>query len=334
MSKVISNIVFTKNRPLQLEAYLESLYRHLPQELIQTYIIYKVELFDEQYCEVFRQFNNCIVIREKNFHDDFVSLIEKIDTTYISFGTDDVVYFDSVDFTDIDEAFEKFSEDIFGFTFRFSPEMLKAGDKTGTKTRDKLSPQALENQIDAITEMEIADEKVYKLNWKEGKTRNSKYPFELNSTMYRTGLVKEIISRAAKERPMLKKLFPKDSVYVKLLKKAVSMKDFLIAIDTFRNPNTLETHCYKWCRRNKSKVPDCLYFQKLCASAVQVNTVNTELDNPIDSPVNLTVEALNEQYKQGYRFDIEAIKNNKPQTTHVGNNHFKLKKSFRFTTKS
>ncbi len=49
MLKSISNIVFTKNRPLQLDAYLTSLYRHAPEELIQTYVIYKVELFDEQY---------------------------------------------------------------------------------------------------------------------------------------------------------------------------------------------------------------------------------------------------------------------------------------------
>lgn len=311
MKKIISNIVFTRNRPLQLDAYLASLYRHIPQELIQTYVIYKVDLFDAQYCEVFKQFDNCIVIREKDFHDDFVSLIEEIDTAYMLFGTDDVVYFDSVDFAVIDKVFEKFPEDIFGFTLRFSPETLKTGDRTGAR-----------NRIDVITEMEIADEKVYRLNWKQGKTPNSKYPFELNSTIYKTGLVKEIVSRTGREWPMLKKLFPKDSVRVKLLKKIVSMKDFLIAIDTFRNPNTLETHCYKWCRRNKSKVPDYLYYQKLCASALQINTVNTELDSPIDSPDNLTVEALNEQYKQGYRFDIDAIEKNKPKATHAGGECF------------
>ena len=46
--KMINNIVFTKNRPLQLDAYLEGLHRHFPLELIQTYILYKVELFEEE----------------------------------------------------------------------------------------------------------------------------------------------------------------------------------------------------------------------------------------------------------------------------------------------
>jgi len=32
--KTISNIVFTKNRPLQLDAYLESLYKFFSLELI------------------------------------------------------------------------------------------------------------------------------------------------------------------------------------------------------------------------------------------------------------------------------------------------------------
>jgi len=307
--KMISNIVFTRNRPLQLDAYLCSLYRHIPQELIQTYVIYKVDMFDEQHSTVFERFPHVVVIRESNFHDDFISLLEQIRTKYILFGTDDVVYYDSVGFDTIDRTFERFSDDIFGFTLRLCPENLSPED-------DKFSP------------LQVDGETIYRLSWKDAQTRNAKYPFELNSTIYRTSLVKEIVSRTGREWPMLKKLFPKDSAHVKLLKKVVSMKDFLIAIDTFRNPNTLETHCYKWCRRNKSKVPGYLYYQKLCASAIQVNTVNTELDNPIDSPVNLTVEALNEQYKQGYRFDIEAIEKNKLKTTHVGQEHFRLVKKY------
>lgn len=309
MFKIISNIVFTKNRPLQLEAYLKSLYRNMPRELIRTYIIYKEELFDEQYLEVFKRFDACVVIREKNFHDDFVNLIERIDTKYILFGTDDVIYYDSVSFDTIDRTFGRFGDDIFGFTLRLCPKNLNPGG-------DKFSP------------LQVDGETIYRLSWKDAQTRNAKYPFELNSTIYKTSLVKEIVSRVGREWPMLKKLFSKDSVHVKLLKKVVSMKDFLIAIDTFCNPNTLETHCYKWCRRNKSKVPGYLYYQKLCASAIQVNTVNTELDNPIDSPVNLTVEALNEQYKQGYRFDIEVIERNKLKTTHAGQEHFRLVKKY------
>ena len=89
MEKMISNIVFTKNRPLQLEAYLQSLYRYFPAELIQTYIIYKVELFRNEYESLFQKFPNCTVVEERDFHSDCVKVINQANTKYIMFGIDD-----------------------------------------------------------------------------------------------------------------------------------------------------------------------------------------------------------------------------------------------------
>lgn len=308
MPQRISNIVFTKNRPLQLDAYLTSLYRHVPEELIQTYVIYKVELFDEQYSEIFRRFDRCVVIREKDFHDDFVNLIEQIDTKYVLFATDDVVYFDSVDFAVVEETFGRFADDIFGFTFKFGAD-------------------SLDEREDVVSEADLAGETVYRLNWKRAADRHARYPFELNSTVYKSELVKEIVSHTAKERPLLKRVFARDSLVVRILKRIVSMKRFLLAISTFHDPNTLEGYCYKWCRGNKSKVPDNLYFQRLCASAIQVNIVNTSVDNPIDGGNEHTVEVLNERYIQGYRFDIEAIEKNKPGALSLGQKYFSLVKN-------
>lgn len=307
MGKMISNIVFTRNRPLQLEAYLESLYQHIPRELIQTYIIYKVDRFNEQYTELFEQFSDCVVIREQNFHDDFVSLIEQIDTKYILFATDDVVYYDSVNMTIIDEAFNKFSKDIFGFSLRLTTKNLRKED-------------------DVADEVRIEIESIYRVNWKKAHSRTAKYPFELNSTIYRTSLVKRILTPVAKEHPTLRWIFRRKSLLVGLLKRVAHVKDFLASIDTFHNPNTLEGYSYRWCKTHKGKLPDYLYFQKLCASAVQINHVNTTTDNPTDGLSEHTVQALNEKYKQGYRLDIEAFENNKPETTHVGQEYFKLVK--------
>ena len=308
MRKMISNVVFTMNRPLQLEAYLETLYRHMPQELIQTYIIYKVDLFDEQYSELFKRFTHCKVVREKNFYSDFLSLFEQIDTKYILFGTDDVAYFDSVNLDIIDETFDRFPQDIFGFSLR-------------------LSPQNLSGQGDSITEIKVAGERVYRLNWKDRQDRIAKYPFELNSTIYRMDLVRDIVAHVARQRLLLKKFFARESILVKSLSRIMSMKHFLISINTFHDPNTLEGYCYRWCKSHKSKVPDYLYFQKLCASAIQINRVNTSVDNLIDGSGEHTVEALNEKYRQGYRFDIEAIERNRPEETHVGQRYFRLTKN-------
>ena len=97
MDKKISNIVFTKNRPLQFEGYLEGLYRNFPEELIQTYILYKQELFDNEYQQLFQRYSNCIVVRENDFSTDFFKILNQLNTKYMLFGIDDVVYFDSVD---------------------------------------------------------------------------------------------------------------------------------------------------------------------------------------------------------------------------------------------
>ena len=126
--KMISNIVFTKNRPLQLDGYLESLYRHFPAELFQTYVLYKRELFEQEYEQLFKKYSNCIVIREIDFHSNFLRVLSQINTKYILFGIDDVVYFDSVAFDVIDKIFYEYNEDIFGLAPRFSPEFLKDPD--------------------------------------------------------------------------------------------------------------------------------------------------------------------------------------------------------------
>jgi hypothetical protein len=305
MEKKISNIVFTKNRPLQLEAYLESLYHHIPREMIQTYIIYKEEQFDEQYSQVFSCFPDCVVIREKNFHDDLVGLLNRIDTKYVLFGTDDVVYYDSVNFAVIDETFELFQEDIFGFSLR-------------------LNHESLEYQEDTLASVEVGGEKVYRINWKRAQSRNAKYPFELNSTVYTTSLVRQILARVSKDHPMLKKIFKPESFLVKPFGLIFHMKDFLASLEMFNNPNTLEGYCYRWCRTHKHKLPSYLYFQKACASAVQVNRVNTSAANPIDGLEEHTVESLNEKYKQGYRLDIDFVTENKPKGTHCGQECFRL----------
>jgi hypothetical protein len=308
MGKGISNIVFTKNRPLQLEAYLEGLYRHLPRDLIQTYLLYKPDLFDEQYADLFRRFPDCIVTREQNFHKDFLGILGKISTRYILFGTDDEVYFDSVDFTLVDGAFERFRGNIFGFSLR-------------------LDLANIEQENERVSQVSIYGGDVYRLNWKKATGKNGKYPFALNGTIYKTELVKDIVRHVAEERPLFKRLFPRDSMRIKFLSHIISMKNFMASLETFHDPNTLEGYCYRWCKTHKLKLPNYLYFQKLCASVIQVNRVNTTTDNPVDGSCEHTVNALNEKYKQGYRFDIGAVERCKPRATHTGRKHFGLIRS-------
>jgi hypothetical protein len=304
--KLVSNVVFTKNRPLQLDAYLESLSRYFPAGLIQTYVLYKKELFEEQYKQLFRRYSGCIVVEERDFSSDFLRLLEEINTKFVLFGVDDVVYFDAVDFEAIDRTFDSF-DDIFGFSLRFGESVLDNGrDKTET--------------------IEINGRKIHKLNWQQGQTKSTSYPFELCATVYRTELVKKIINFSRSTSPAAVKLFSPSSVLIKGLKQIGLARKVLKKFGFFYNPNTLESWNCRWCRNHSGLLPAFIYFQKQCASVIQVNMVNTSTVNLTDGNVQHTVEVLAERYKQGYRLDIDFIAANKPAETHCGTECFKLVK--------
>jgi len=165
------------------------------------------------------------VIRERDFAGDFMELFERLDTRYVLFGTDDVVYYNSVDFAVIDETFETFAGDIFGFSLR-------------------LEPQTLTNDAEKVVSVESAGERIYKINWQRAKSRNGRYPFELNSTVYRTSLVKQILGPVAREYPRLRRVFAGESVIGRSLELFFRMKDFRISLETFHDPNALEGHCW------------------------------------------------------------------------------------------
>ncbi len=306
MSKLVSNIVFTKNRPLQLEGYLESLYKHLPTELFQTHIFYKPELFELEYKQLFNKYSDCIVIRENDFHSDLLNILNQINTKLILFGIDDVVYFDSVNFDLIEECFGKFPDDIFGFSLRHSVEIIEDSD--------------------IIKELSVLGQPVLKFSWKEGKTDLTSYPFELCATVYSTALVKRVINSVMNNNPLIRKLFSPRSALINILGRVMSTRSILKSFGYFFSPNTLESWSCRWCQNHSQQLPKFLYFQKLCASAIQVNKVNTSTQNTFNGSEDHTVEALNEKYKQGYRFDIDYLVQHKPQRLGCGKNYFKLSK--------
>jgi len=305
MAKLITNITFTKNRPLQLDAYLESLYRHFPAELIQTHIIYKVERFEREYESLFRKFPAVQVIREGDFFADFMNLLDRIDTKYILFGIDDVVVFDSVRFEVIDETFAEFRDDIFGFTLRFSPTSLADSD-------------------DDIEECTVAGEPVYRLDWRKGRTRHTRYPFELCCTFYTTELIRKMMHRSMNSSVLIQTLFKPSSPLTRMLGPLGLRRSTLKRFGYFFSPNTLESWPCRWCRNHGGELPGFTYFQKICATAIQVNMVNTSTLNKHYGTGEHTVEALNDKYREGYVLDIDLVAAGKPQTAGSGPEYFGL----------
>ncbi|MHC4463838.1 MAG: hypothetical protein ACYTEK_16760 [Planctomycetota bacterium] len=307
MDRFLSNIVFTKNRPLQLEAYLESLYRYFPRERIQTYILYKAELFDEQYESLFRQFPACVVIRESDFHSDFLNILSQVATKYILFGIDDVVYFDSVDFGVIEATFAACRDDIFGFTLRFDAQMIERGG-------------------DPVSETTMAGRPVCSIDWTRGRTPATRYPFELCATILPAGLVRTVIANTMNGNRLARRLFAPNSAPIRAMGTVISTRSLLRSFGYFYNPNTLESWNCRWCQKNGDRLPKRLYFQRLCASAIQVNMVNVTARKTLDGSAEFAVDTLNEKYKTGYRLDVDFVSQNRPSGTHGGFQHFRLKR--------
>ncbi len=305
MTEKISNIIFTRNRPLQFEAYLESLYRHMGRDNFKTYVLYKKELFDEQYREVFDKFGDLEVIEEEDFRKDFSQVTAGLESEYVNFGTDDVVYFDGVDFSLIEKCFEKFSEDILAFTLRLSKENIADNEVEGP--------------------FDVDGQKVYRVNWTTSRSKNAYYPFELNSTFYKRKFIQELTGYISEYHPVLAKIFPENAWWVKFIDKVISMKHFLIWIHSYYNPNILESNGYRYCKRRKRRLGNYLYFQKICSAAVQINTVRPGSEESlIKSTSGNTIEDINEKFKQGYRFDHEFYESNPPSNTHAEDEHFRL----------
>jgi hypothetical protein len=304
VTRPLSNIVFTRNRPLQLAGYLESFLRHMGSAVERVYILYKRELFEAEYAQVFAEFPQCRVIVETDFHDDFLAVLGQVDTPYLMFATDDVVYFDAIDFATVGQVLAGCKE-AFGFTLKFGPEYFA-------------------DRRDAISEQAVGGHQVYRVDWTTARDAAAQYPWELNSTVYSTAFVREFVRPFAQDKPRLKKVFAPDSLALKLAGLVVSRKRLLYAVNTFHDPNYLEGLGHRRCRRHKSRLPPYLYFQRFCAATLQINRVNTVIANPVYGGAEHSVETLNEKFRQGYRLDTAYLETNRPTYLRSGSEFFRL----------
>lgn len=153
-----SILVFSKDRPMQLHAYLESLFLFSDVHARDVIILLR-ETPDIDYSRVVSAFPSVRWIKEQNFHSDLVGAINASED-YIMFGCDDVVFTGAFN---LDFAKNILSEnnDIFGFSFRLG---------------NNIQPQP----------KNLSDSHEYrKWCWFEAKELHYNYPWELDCTLYR-----------------------------------------------------------------------------------------------------------------------------------------------------
>lgn len=163
---MLSIIVFSKDRALQLHGYLESLLRFSEVKCNDITVLYK-DNKKISYKKIIDTFPDVNWVCENNFLDDLKNIILK-SNDYIMFGCDDVIF--KSDF-DVSKAIQIMSKnaDIFGFSLR------------------------LGKNIEPRPSNFIIDSHYLEWNWKESTEAHWNYPWELDSTIYRKIDIKELI---------------------------------------------------------------------------------------------------------------------------------------------
>lgn len=156
---MVSVIVFSKGRPMQLHAYLESLllYSEVQQEMIT--VLY-CEMDGICYDKVMKEYPNVHWIRERRFEEDLKAVVSQ-SAPYIMFGCDDVVFTRSFSIKRACDYLDA-HENVFGFSMRLG---------------ENITPHPAQN---------LSDEPgIFEWKW-EGCTENRyNYPWELDCTVYR-----------------------------------------------------------------------------------------------------------------------------------------------------
>lgn len=183
-------IVFSKDRPMQLHGYLESIIRASGCREEQIYVLYK-EVPPICYDKVISSFPRVKWIPEEDFGMQVKGLVERADD-YIVFGCDDVVFTDRFDLQQMEMYLEE-NERIFGFSLRLGRNI-------------KPVPKKIKSAGQICSWI-----------WTDN-TGHYGYPWELDCTMYRKKDVLGILQKIGKvESPNYLESIPEENraAYIK-----------------------------------------------------------------------------------------------------------------------
>lgn len=170
--QVSTVIVFSKDRPMQLHAYLESLIRASGCLEEQIYVLYK-EIQPICYTKTKAFFRGVNWIPEEDFDGQIRQLVADADD-YILFGCDDVVFVNGFELQKM-ERYLAAHEEIFGFSLRLGKNI-------------RPFPKRIQK-----------DGEVCSWSWEEN-TSHYGYPWELDCTLYRKRDVLEILQKMKEVR--------------------------------------------------------------------------------------------------------------------------------------
>ena len=168
-------LVFSKNRPMQLHAYLESLIINCypPDIMSQQISVLYYNDYPFNYDDVIKAFPLVNWIHEEDFNSQVRDWIKNCEDPFMMFGCDDVIFIHPFGFGMI-EWMLKNNQDIFGISLR------------------------LGKNIKGFPEDAVKYDYCYCWNWQAFEIDDFHYPWELDCTIYRTSDIRNMINKYQK----------------------------------------------------------------------------------------------------------------------------------------
>ncbi len=168
---MLSILIFSKDRPLQLDGLLRSIKKNysIPPKIS---VLWKyTEKSYDGYCKVRSSHTDVHYIEENLFHEDLKTWLKEIKTEYFTLSCDDVLITGNIDLDLISDILKEDNE-LLGFSTRLGQNI------TYCHPSDSRMIPPIESK-NGIIKWKYRD---YPFQWDWG------YPFEVTTTIYRTNL--------------------------------------------------------------------------------------------------------------------------------------------------
>ena len=173
MNNIVA-VVFSYNRPLQLDLLLNSLkQRCLDYDKMDVKVLYRADQkFEKSYNQCYEESDNVLFVKEDNFQDNFHQMFK--DYEYILFLTDDSIIINDFSIVDILDLLKQ-NKELLGFSLRLGRNL----DYCYSLSKDQVLPvHSLNNDI-------------MTWEWMKGEY-DWGYPLEVSSSVYRVPTIEKI----------------------------------------------------------------------------------------------------------------------------------------------
>lgn len=288
-------IVFSKDRPLQLQAYLESLlyYTDVDPEGIAVLFVPSLD-----YIELVRYFSGTGIrwiaegegspafldleaqgiVASASFDSALRWIIKSLVRDHVLFGCDDVIWFRGADLESATRLLQA-NPSLIGVSLRLGHNICWA-------------PRTIPSEGWTDSDRESRAESYAVWKWTQAPGHWG-YPFELMASVYRTSLVRRILASET---------------------------------DGWRIPNQLESQGVQWCRRNMGATQPLMAMANgySAAAAIDCNRVQSAYLNTFHGGPEVSAANLLEAYRHGRRLDWRSYTDITPPDCFIGSMGLRL----------